>query len=142
MTLSRKDVTRAELALLEVLWEGGPATIRELTDSVYPGGSASDYATVKKLLSRLEKKGYIQRDRGAMAHVFSATASREELIGQRLRTLADSLCGGSRTPLLTHLLKTERLSRAELDELQALLAELGQEKKRQRRKRPSEHEHD
>ena len=142
MTLSRKDVTRAELALLEVLWEAGPATIRELTDSVYPGGSASDYATVKKLLSRLEKKGYVQRDRGAMAHVFSATASREALIGQRLRTLADSLCGGSRTPLLTHLLRTERLTKSELDELRAFLEELGQTRKRERRKSSSDHQRD
>ncbi len=129
MILPRKDVTTAELALLEVLWEEGPTTIRELADSVYPGGSASDYATVKKLLSRLEQKGYVKRDRRSMAHVYKAVSSRDELIGQRLRTLANNLCGGSSTPLLTHLLQTERLTRAELDELRALLDELGERKR-------------
>ncbi len=128
MILPRKDVTKAELTLLEVLWQEGPTTIRELTDSVYPGGSPSGYATAKKLLSRLEQKGYVKRDRRAMAHVFTAASSRDELIGQRLRTLADNLCGGSRTPLLTHLLETDRLTRAELDELRRLIEEFGQRK--------------
>ena len=71
-----------------------------------------------------------------MAHVYKAVSSRDELIGQRLRTLANNLCGGSSTPLLTHLLQTERLTRAELDELRALLEEMGE---RKRGKGPSGH---
>lgn len=127
--MPRKDVTQAELSLLEVLWDSGPTTIREITEAVYPGGSASDYATVKKLLSRLEMKGYVERDRRSMAHVYRAVSTRDQLIGQRLRSLADSLCGGSSTPLLTHLLQTEQLSAAELDELRTLLEELGARKR-------------
>ena len=63
MTRKKKDVTDAELALLQVLWESGGLTIRDLTDAVYPEGGESDYATVKKLLARLESKGFVHRDR-------------------------------------------------------------------------------
>ena len=133
MTLPRKDVTGAELTLLEMLWDEGSATIRRLTDVVYPGGSPSDYATVKKLLSRLEAKGYVQRDQRAMAHVFKASCSRDELIGQRLQALANNLCEGSRTPLLTHLLRTERLTSRELEELEALLDDLSRSRSKRQR---------
>ena len=42
-------------------------------------------------------------------HVFRAAVERDELIGRRLRAVADTLCGGSLTPLLTHLVQGRRL---------------------------------
>src|SRR6516162_6463106 len=95
-----QDVTDAELAILQVLWDQGQATVRQLTDAIYPKGTASHYATVQKLLDRLEAKGCAARDRGQWPHVFAATIQREELIGLRLRAMAEKLCGGSLTPLL------------------------------------------
>ena len=50
------DVPEAELAVLEILWEQGPATRRQITDQLYPGGSASAYTTVQKLLQRLDQR--------------------------------------------------------------------------------------
>jgi BlaI family penicillinase repressor len=117
------DVTDAELAVLQVLWDDGPATIRLLTDRVYPQGTAAHYGTVQKLLERLEQKGYVRRDRSAMAHKFAAVVGRDALIGRRLREMAEKLCGGSLAPLLTHLLRAERLSAAERRELRALMDE-------------------
>ena len=49
-----QDVTDAELAVLQALWELRAATIRQLTDQLYPRGNVSHYATVQKLLERLE----------------------------------------------------------------------------------------
>jgi predicted transcriptional regulator len=118
-----KDVSDAELAVLRVLWDEGPATIRQLTDRIYPNGTAAHYGTVQKLLERLEAKGHVTRDRRAMAHVFAARTDRDALIGRRLRETAEKLCGGSLTPLLTHLLKVERLSPKERQELRALMDE-------------------
>ena len=54
MARAPQDVTEAELALLRVLWDRGPSTIRQLTEVVYGPGDASSYATVQKLLDRLE----------------------------------------------------------------------------------------
>jgi predicted transcriptional regulator len=121
-----QDVTDAELAVLQVLWSQGPATIRQLTDAIYPDSGPAYYATVQKLLERLEGKDCIRRERGAGAHVFSAVLGPEELIGRRLRAMAEKLCGGSLTPLLTHLVKAERLTAKQRQELRALIDELDQ----------------
>ena len=66
-----QDLPDAELAVLNELWDRGPATIRQLTDSLYPEGTGAHYATVQKLLERLEGKGCVARDRRALAHVFA-----------------------------------------------------------------------
>src|SRR5436305_2107855 len=105
-----KDVPDAELAVLQVLWDSGPCTIRQLTDVLYPDGSDVYYATVQKLLERLEDKGHVHRDRSAHAHRFSARTDRDALIGHRLRTVAEKLTGGMLAPLLTHLVRAEALS--------------------------------
>lgn len=123
MARTPRDVTEAELAILQLLWDSGPATIRRLTDELYPGGSAAQYGTVQKLLDRLEVKSCVHRNRINAAHTFAATVSREEIIGRRLRDIAERLCGGSLTPLLTHLVQTRSLSAREREELRTLIDE-------------------
>src|SRR5205807_3589615 len=113
MARTPQDVTDAELAILEVLWETGPATIRQLTDALYPRGNSAQYATVQKLLERLEAKRFVLRQRELAAHGFLAAVDREERIGRRLQATAEKLCGGSLTPLLMHLVRTRRLSARE-----------------------------
>jgi BlaI family penicillinase repressor len=118
------DVTDAELAVLQTLWDQGPATIRQLTDTLYSEGTAGQYGSVQKLLERLEAKGCIQRDRKPWPHLFRAAIDRETLIGWRLRNMAEKLCGGSMTPLLLHLLKTDTFNSEERKELRAFLEQL------------------
>jgi predicted transcriptional regulator len=109
--------------VLEALWQSGPATIRELTAQLYPRGSTSDYATVQKLLERLEDKGCVSRDRAAFAHRFAATVAREDLIGRQLESVAQKLCEGSLTPLLLHLVQATPLSPEQRAELRRMLDE-------------------
>jgi predicted transcriptional regulator len=118
------DVTEAELAVLQALWDGGPATIRKLVTEVYQQEGTSIYATVQKLLDRLESKGFVERDRRSNVHVFRATIGRDELIGRRLKAMADTLCGGSLTPLLTQLVQSDGLSVKDRNELRRLIDEL------------------
>ena len=117
------DPTEAELAVLRVLWDRGPSTIRNITDILYPKGRGTPYATVQKLLERLEAKGCVSRDRGGHAHVFAARTGRDELVGRRLRAVAETLCGGSMTPLLTHLVRGRALTDEERRDLRALIDE-------------------
>jgi predicted transcriptional regulator len=129
-----QDVTDAELVVLQVLWSQGPATIRQLTEAIYPDSGPAYYATVQKLLERLEGKNCIRRERTEGAHVFSAILGPEELIGRRLRAMAEKLCGGSLTPLLTHLVKAERLTAKQRQELRALIDELDQKSRKAARR--------
>jgi BlaI family transcriptional regulator, penicillinase repressor len=119
-----EDVADAELAVLEVLWEGGRATIRQLTEALYPEGTDAQYSTVQKLLERLEAKGCVARNRSARPQVFLATISREELLTRRLWGAADRLCGGSLIPMLTTLVRAQPLDDRDLRELRAMMAEL------------------
>jgi predicted transcriptional regulator len=119
-------VTDAELAVLQVLWEQGPANRRQITNVLYPGGTPAHYTTVQKLLERLAAKSYVSADRAETPVRFAATISRDELISHRLRDVADTLCEGSLTPLLTNLVRAKPLSAREVQELRDLLDELKQ----------------
>jgi len=124
MPRTPQDVTDAELSILQALWDQQPATIRHLTERLYPGGSAAHYATVQKLLDRLKAKGFIARRRSGTPHSFVTTIDRDGLIGRKLEDMAEKLCGGSLTPLLTHLVRARRLSSRERQELRQLIDEL------------------
>jgi BlaI family penicillinase repressor len=124
MARSPQDVTKTELAVMQVLWDRGPATIRQITDQLYPEGGTAHYATVQKLLDRLESKGLVTRDRTPPAHAFAAAVGRDDLIGRRLQAVAEQLCGGSLAPLLSHLVKARRLSARERQDLRDLIDEL------------------
>ena len=119
-----QDVTDAELAVLRVIWDRDSATIRQICEAIYPGGGTSRYATVQKLLERLETKGFAARDRSESVHRFSATIARDDLIGSRLRAVAETLCDGSLTPLISNLVRSQGLSREELSALYALIGEV------------------
>lgn len=101
--------------LLDIIDEGGP----------------SSFATVQKLLERLSAKGFVARERSGGVHVYRALVGRDELAGRWLEAMAQKLGEESLTPLLTHLVSSQRLSKPELQELRALLDQLL--KKSQRR---------
>jgi BlaI family penicillinase repressor len=130
MARTRKDVSDTELAILQHLWAHGPATIRQLTDALYEDATTAKYATVQKLLERLEGKRLVARERGQPAHRFRAAISREELIGDRLEDMAAKLCGGSLTPLLTHLVRAQRLSARDRKALRDLIDDLDDSNRR------------
>ena len=124
MARTAQDITDAELGVLEIIWEQNQATVRQITDNLYPHGSNSNYATVQKLLERLENKECVKRTRGTGSSLFAATISREDLIGRRLQATAERLCGGSMTPLLMHLVRGQKLSLSERKDLRHLIDEL------------------
>ncbi len=121
MKRGRKSVTDAELGVLKALWEHAASTIRQLTDLLYPGGGTSHYATVQKLLDRLESKSYVRRRQRGRVNVYTATVDRQALIAGRLRETADRLCDGSLTPVLTQLVGSGELTPRELAALRNLV---------------------
>lgn len=132
MPRSQQDITDAELSVLQVLWERGTASVRELTEQLYGNNTLSLTATVQKLLERLEGKKCVKRDRKEWPHRFSATIQREELIVRQLETTANRLCEGEIHPLLTCLVKTRGLSADLRKSLRGMLDELdkGEKKKK------------
>jgi predicted transcriptional regulator len=119
-----RDVTAAELAILEKLWEHESAAVKELSQWLYGASTPSDIATVQKLLVRLEGKDWVTRNRETWPHQFKAAFERKELISQRLQSTADELCDGTMNTLLTHLVKSDRFNARERQRLRKLLDDL------------------
>jgi len=132
MARTPQDITDAERAVLEVLWDKGPATIRTIADVLYPQGKAAQYATVQKLLERLESKGCVSCDRSGAVNIFAADIDRDELLGRRLQALAEELCGGSMAPLLTHLVQNRKLSAGERVALRGMIDRLDASSRKER----------
>jgi predicted transcriptional regulator len=129
MARPARDVTDTELAMLQVLWDKGTATRRQITDALYPNGGPAHYTTVQKLMERLEAKGYVEHQRSHGILTYTATVDREQLISRRLQEVAQKLCGGSLTPLFMNLVRAKPLTVQELDEFQAIIRELRQQAK-------------
>lgn len=106
-------VTDTELAVLRVLWSQGKKTAREITESVYSGYSASDFATVHSMLKRLEGKRAVGRDRNTHPHRFRALVSETDVAGFKLAEMANKVSGGSMAPFILHLLDAGGLSEEE-----------------------------
>src|SRR5215210_4957419 len=126
MAREAQDITEAELGLMQRLWEVKRASIRQLTDALYAAGGPAQYATVQKQLERLEAKGFVGRDRSLYVHVFSPAIDRDELIGRRIRAMAEKLCGGSLVPILSHLARSKGLSPKERRALRELIESPGE----------------
>jgi BlaI family transcriptional regulator, penicillinase repressor len=117
-------ITDGELSILQVLWQRGEATSRELTTALHAEVTDPKMASIQKLLERLETKGCVQRDRSERTHRFRALVSHEQYLRSRLQALADRLCEGAITPLVTTLLRSGRLPKKEREELRKLIGDL------------------
>jgi len=124
MGRSAREITDAELSLLNELWQRPSATVQELTETLYGNTAAALLATVRKLLDRLEAEGCVTRDRTHWRHHYTGVLKREELAGKRLQAAADELYEGDLAPLLTHLVRSQKLTIADRNNLRRMLDEM------------------
>ena len=121
---ARPALSDAEMEVLRVLWDHGPATVRRVNDTLRDQGRTWAYTTVQTLLQRLAAKGCVASETSGIAHVFRASASRDEIIRDRLKEVADQLCAGARAPLVLALVEGHRYSEKEIARFRALLDQL------------------
>ena len=121
-------VTETEFAILEVLWNREPCTIREIVDAIYTRHTPALHATVKSLLDRLSSKGFIHCDTSAFMHRFSAQVSRQAFVAQELERLADSHFGGALAPLLLSLVDKAKLTRKDRDAIRKIIENIPESK--------------
>ena len=117
--------TDAELAILRVLWERGPSTVREVLETlnvVRPEPLA--YTTVLRFFQIMNEKGLVLRDDSNATHVYSPKVPAERTKGQMVRDLLDRAFGGSVQELVLQALGTRKVSATELREIRKLLNEL------------------
>lgn len=115
--------TEGELEILQVLWQKGVATVREVHETILQSKEAG-YTTTLKLMQIMFEKGLVVRDDRAKTHIFRANISKESTQNQFVGKMINSLFGGSSTQLVMNALGSQPHSKAELDEIQKLLDNL------------------
>ena len=120
---SSRRPTDGELAILQVLWATGPATVGQIQtelEKIRPVG----YTTVLKLLQIMLEKGLVTRDESARTHVY-APKEKERVMKKSLVTdLAERAFGGSTARLVMQALQEESLSEADQAEIETLLKQM------------------
>ena len=137
MAMPEADLGELELETLKTLWDESPATVRETMQHLHDRGRAVAYTTVLTVLTRLEQKGFVVSDKSGAAYVYRPCVSRETLSRSKLRGLLDALYDGAAGPLVLQLIREERFSRDELQELQAMIDRLDQKSSRATPKKKS-----
>ncbi len=112
--------TDAELAILNVLWRRGPATVREV-HTVLGKAKGTGYTTILKLMQIMTEKGLVRRDERQRAHVYAARLAEEQTQRQLVGDLLTRAFNGSAAKLVMHALATKKSSDAELAQIRQLL---------------------
>jgi predicted transcriptional regulator len=113
-----------ELRILNVLWERGEATVREVLEAL-PAGKRPAYTTVLTVMRLMHEKGYLTRRERGRAHIYQARLRETPIKRGMLRHLIEAAFRGSREALLVRLFEDENLSEEELRRVHELLAQHG-----------------
>ena len=113
-------LTEAELRLMEVLWEKGPATVHTILEGL-PPKPALAYNSVLTTIRILEKKGYVQHVKEGRAHVYMPLVGREEATRVEIRNLVGKFFKNSHELLLLNLLEDKSIDAEELARMRELI---------------------
>jgi predicted transcriptional regulator len=115
--------TDAELAILRVLWQRGPSTVREVWERL-SATQDTGYTTVLKTMQIMLAKSLVERDEADRSHVYRPAVREEQTQRQLVSYLLDRVFAGSARKLVMQALSVKRASPAELAAIRKLLDEL------------------
>ena len=121
--MTAESISEAESAVLEVLWDKGPASAEDVTAALAIPRGWQD-STVKTLLGRLLKKGAVRAEKDGRRFIYSPTLAREEWLSSESESLLNRLYGGRVAPLVAHFSRHRKLSKRDIRELKRLVEEL------------------
>ena len=105
---------------MRILWEKGPLRPAEIQELF---AWRIDNGTLRSVLRVLMEKGHLKRRKVGNAFVYRANASRQRLQSRMAWLMADVFTGGSTADLIAQLIKTEKLSSREIEELSRITEE-------------------
>lgn len=117
--------TEAELEILQVLWNKGLATVREVHEELSKSKDVG-YTTTLKLMQIMNDKGLVKRDDSMRTHIYQPAVNKEKTQKHLLNRMINNLFGGSPTQLVIQALGNDhhKASPEELEQIQALLNDL------------------
>lgn len=120
----KAEPTKAELEILQVLWQHGPSTVRFVNDQLNTEQKEVQYTTTLRLMQIMFEKKLLLRDESSMKHVYRPAEEERKLKGLLLNRFLESTFNGSASNLMMQLLDDKKVSKKELDEIKALLDKL------------------
>ncbi len=123
--MARKEsptLTESELRLMNVLWDRGPSTVKDVLDAL-PADPPLAYTTILTTLRILEEKGYLDHEKDGRAFLYKPRVPREQARQSALRHVLSRFFENSAEQLVSNLLKSEKLSSAEMKRLRKLVEE-------------------
>lgn len=115
--------TESELEILQIIWEKGLATVREVHEELAKTKDVG-YTTTLKLMQIMHEKGLVKRDESMRTHVYQAAVNKEKTQKHLLSKMIDTLFGGSSTQLVLQALGEQKATPEELEQIQTLLNNL------------------
>ena len=112
--------TDAELAILSVLWEHGPSTVREVHEELSRGDSMR-YTTTLKQLQIMIEKGLLVRDDSVFKHIYRPAISAERTEKQIVGDMLEKVFSGSAERLVMRALSAKGVTAKELKKIRQLL---------------------
>jgi BlaI family penicillinase repressor len=120
--------TTAELEILDLLWERGEATVREIHE-ILGARKPTIYTTVLKTMQIMHEKGLVERDASNKAHVFRAKQTQGETQNSLVSDLLEKAFRGSALSLVQHVLEAKPASAEELAEIRKMITEAEEKNK-------------
>ncbi len=111
-----KNPTPAELEVLQIIWEHGPCTVREVMNLLKPKRPRA-YTSVMSLMNVMAEKGLLNQKPKGRAFIYSAKVSRDKIQSSMLSDLLNRTFDGSANALVAHLLQQTEPNSEELDEI-------------------------
>jgi len=118
-----------ELRILNVLWESGPSTVRDVLEALQVKPRPA-YTTVLTMMRLMHEKGYLTRKERGRAHVYQARLREQSVKRSILRDMRDSVFRGSAQALMVRLLEDEQLSAEDLARVKELIEAIEQARAR------------
>ena len=115
------ELTPAQQEIMEIIWERGELSaseVRRILSQTRPVARN----TVRTLIERMEEKGWITHRPDGRTFLYSAAQQRNASIGQKVREVIETVCGGSPEALVTALLDYRGLSPTELERIRQMLS--------------------
>ena len=123
-----KNPTPAELAVLQIIWEHGQCTVREVMNLLRPKRPRA-YTSVMSLMNVMAEKGLLNQKPKGRAFVYSAKISRDKTQSSMVSDLLNRAFDGSASALVAHLLQQAEPNNEELDEIRKTVTEFAPEKR-------------
>jgi BlaI family penicillinase repressor len=118
------EPTKAELEILQVLWQHGPSTVRFVNEELNQQKREVNYSSTLKLMQIMFEKGLVRRDESQMKHIYEPAIEESETKGALLDRFVDTLYNGSASSLMLQLLGNKKTSKEEIEAIKELIRKM------------------